>query len=405
MYEYRTLKNGIRVVAERIDYLKSVSIGVWVGNGSRFERSTENGISHFIEHMLFKGTESKSAKEIAMAIDNIGGQINAFTAREYTCFYTRTLDTHTSVAMDILSDMLFNSRLDKEDMDLERKVILEEISLYEDSPEDLVYDIASYAVWGDTPIWGRLCIYGDREYMKNHYTAKNIIITVSGNYADNFFDELEKYFGVAPLMDITPDMERAIYTPKNIVRTKDIEQVQLVTTFNGIDVMDDRVYSLLAFNNIFGSGMSSRLFQNIREREGLVYSINAGHSAYLGAGVFDIGAGMSPENLPRVCELISDEVNRIKREKLSKDEVQVAKEQLKGSYILSYESTGARMQGAGRSMLIDKPIRTQEEILDLIDKVDTDSVSEIIDTVLDTKTVAISAVGPVDTVEGLFSFE
>ncbi|MBQ7573101.1 MAG: insulinase family protein [Clostridia bacterium] len=415
MYEYRTLKNGIRVVAERIDYLKSVSIGVWVGNGSRFERSTENGISHFIEHMLFKGTESKSAKEIAMAIDNIGGQINAFTAREYTCFYTRTLDTHTSVAMDILSDMLFNSRLDKEDMDLERKVILEEISLYEDSPEDLVYDIASYAVWGDTPIGRPILgtketldgITPDimREYMKNHYTAKNIIISVSGNYADNFFDELEKYFGVAPLMDITPDMERAIYTPKNIVRTKDIEQVQLVTTFNGIDVMDDRVYSLLAFNNIFGSGMSSRLFQNIREREGLVYSINAGHSAYLGAGVFDIGAGMSPENLPRVCELISDEVNRIKREKLSKDEVQVAKEQLKGSYILSYESTGARMQGAGRSMLIDKPIRTQEEILDLIDKVDTDSVSEIIDTVLDTKTVAISAVGPVDTVEGLFSFE
>ena len=415
MYEYRTLKNGIRVVAERIDYLKSVSIGVWVGNGSRFEKSSENGISHFIEHMLFKGTNSKSAKEIAMAIDNIGGQINAFTAREYTCFYTRTLDTHTSVAMDILSDMLFNSRLDKEDMDLERKVILEEISLYEDSPEDLVYDIASYAVWGDTPIGRPILgtketldkITPDimREYMKNHYTAKNIIISVSGNYADNFFDELERYFGAAPLMDITPDMERAIYTPKNIVRTKDIEQVQLVTTFNGIDVMDDRVYSLLAFNNIFGSGMSSRLFQNIREREGLVYSINAGHSAYLGAGVFDIGAGMSPENLPRVCELISDEVNRIKREKLSKDEVQVAKEQLKGSYILSYESTGARMQGAGRSMLIDKPIRTQEEILDLIDKVDTDSVSEIIDTVLDTKTVAISAVGPVDTVEGLFSFE
>ncbi len=415
MYEYRTLKNGIRVVAERINYLKSVSIGVWVGNGSRFEKKHENGISHFIEHMLFKGTKSRSAKDIAVAIDNIGGQINAFTAREYTCFYTRTLDTHTSVAMDILSDMLFNSRLDKADMDLERKVIAEEISLYEDSPEDLVYDIASYAVWGDTPIGRPILgtkesldiITPDimREYMKSHYTSKNIIISVSGNYSDSFFDGLEKYFGTAPLCDSLPDMEPAVYTPKNMVKTKDIEQIQLVATFNGIDVMDDRVYSLLAFNNIFGSGMSSRLFQNIREKEGLVYSINAGHSAYLGAGVFDICAGMSPENLPRVCELISNEINIIKREKLGRDEVNTAKEQLKGSYILSYESTGARMQGAGRSMLLDKPIRTQEEILELIDRVDSESISDIIDTVLDTKTVSVSAVGAVDTVDGLFSFD
>ena len=192
MYEFRTLSNGIRVVAEKIDYLRSVSIGVWVGNGSRYETKELNGISHFIEHMLFKGTKKRTAKDLASVIDNVGGQINAFTAREYTCFYTKTLDSHANLAMDVLSDMLFNSVLDNDDMALERRVISEEINLYEDSPEDLVYDIASLSVWGDTPM-GRT-ILGTKEsldnitpeimrsFMDDHYTSANIIISVSGNY-------------------------------------------------------------------------------------------------------------------------------------------------------------------------------------------------------------------------------
>ena len=414
MYELRTLSNGIRVVAEKIDYLKSVSIGVWVGNGSRHETAEENGISHFIEHMMFKGTTNRSAEEIAGAIDSVGGQINAFTAREYTCYYTKTLDAHAELAADVLSDMLFNVRLDEHDMALERKVVCEEINLYEDSPEDLVYDLASYAVWGDTPM-GRN-ILGTKEtldsmtpqmmrkYLRTHYTAANIIISVSGNYGDGFFDMLENYFGKTELLLNAPKAEAAIYRPTNIVRTKDIEQIQLVLSFSGIDVMDESVYSLLAFNNVFGSGMSCRLFQNIREKEGLVYSISAGHSSYVGAGAFDIAAGMSPENLERVAELVVKEINRIKRDKLTADEVERAREQLKGSYILSYESTGARMQGAGRSLLLNKPLYTQEEVLEKIDKVDVNSVAEIIDRVLDTDTAAISAVGPLDSVDGLFIF-
>lgn len=414
MYELKTLSNGIRVVAEKIGYLKSVSIGVWVGNGSRHETAEENGISHFIEHMMFKGTTNRSAEEIASAIDGVGGQINAFTAREYTCYYTKTLDAHAELAVDILSDMLFNIRLDERDLALERKVVCEEINLYEDSPEDLVYDLASYAVWGDTPMGRNILGTRDtldkmtpqmlREYMRKHYTAANIIISVSGNYGDGFFDMLENYFGKTALMPDAPAMDKAVYRPSNIVRTKDIEQVQIVLSFNGIDVMDESVYSLLAFNNVFGSGMSCRLFQNIREKEGLVYSISAGHSSYVGAGVFDIAAGMSPENLERVAELTVKEIQRIKREKLTRDEVQRAKEQLKGSYILSYESTGARMQGAGRSLLLNKPLYTQEEVLEKIDRVNVDSVAEIIDRVLDTDTAAVSAVGPVESVDGLFDF-
>lgn len=413
MYQYRTLTNGIRVVAEKIDYLKSISIGVWIGNGSRYENRSENGISHFIEHMLFKGTENRSAAQIAHEIDSVGGQLDAFTSREYTCFYTKTLDSHIPIALDILSDMLYNPKLSIDDMSLERQVIEEEIRMYKDSPEDLVYDLSSYAVWGDTPM-GRTILGTNeslnsitsdimREYMNNHYTSANTIISVSGNFDENFFLLLEKYFGTRKLLDTKPIPSDAEYISKNnIVQQKDIEQVQLVATFKGIDLMDESVYSLLVFNNVFGSGMSSRLFQNIREQRGLVYSITAGHSAYTNTGVFDISAGMSPASIKEVASLISKEINIIKRDKLSDAEINKAKEQLKGNYILSSESTGARMQGAGQSLLLNKPIYTQEETLKKIDAVDTDSVAEIIDRVLNSDTLCISAVGPVDRVDNLF---
>lgn len=413
MYQYRTLKNGIRVVAEKITYLKSISIGVWIGNGSRYEEAQVNGISHFIEHMLFKGTNRRSAAQIAGEIDAVGGQLDGFTSREYTCFYTKTLDAHTEIALDILSDMLYNPRLDKDDMSLERQVIAEEIRMYEDSPEDLVYDLSSRAVWGDTPM-GRT-ILGTYEtlnsinaeimssYMNNHYTSANTIISVSGNFDDNFFNLLEKYFGSEKLSDKKPPLPEAKYLcGNNIVRTKDIEQIQLVASFRGIDVMDEGVYDLLVFNNIFGSGMSSRLFQNIREKRGLVYAISAGHSAYIGTGAFDIGAAMSADSLKEVCSLISKEINTIKRDKLTKEEIHRAKEQLKGNYILSSESIGARMQGAGRSLLLGKPIYTHDEVLKKIEAVNTDSVADIIERVLDSKTLCLSAVGPIENVDNLF---
>ena len=413
MYEIVTLDNGIRVIAENIPHLKSVSIGVWIGNGSRYEKKEENGMSHFIEHMLFKGTQKRTAKDIACEIDSVGGMINAFTAREYTCYYTKTLDTHAAIAMDVLSDMLFNSLLREEDMNLERSVICEEISMYEDSPEDLVYDLASEAVWGDTPL-GRT-VLGTREslslitpqimreYIKTHYTAKNIIISVAGNMCDGFFDLLNEYLGKEKLMQTLPEMEKGVYVPQNIVKTKDIEQVQLVASFKGIDVYDEAVIPLLVFNNVFGNGMSSRLFQNIREQNGLVYSIGAGHGSYIDCGTFDISAGMSPDKIGRVCELICDEINKIKSEKLTTEEVRASKEQLKGSYILSAESTNARMQGAGRSMLLNKKLYTQEEMLAKIDEVTTEDVARIIDRIFRTDTLAVTAVGAVESVSGLFS--
>ena len=412
MYIYKELSNGIRVFAENIPYAESVSIGVWVGNGSRHEKSYENGISHFIEHMVFKGTKHRTAKDIALEMDSVGGHLNAFTTKECTCFYAKTLKEFADVSMDILSDMVFEPSLNKEDMDLERRVIFEEIAMYEDSPEDLVYDIFSEAVWGRTPM-GKPILGTEetlssmtpemmREYMRTHYTKESLFIAVAGRFDDGLFDSLEKYFGGRDLLNNEVTFEKAVYTPNNALLNKDFEQVQIVLGFNGIDIYDERVYSLLVFNNIFGSGMSSRLFQNIREKHGLVYSVGAGHSAYMDTGTFDISAATTPENLEEVAELISKEVRLIKKEVPDDCEIERAKIQLKGNYILSTESISSRMQAIGRAALLNRPQRTREEIIRQINDVNRESVKDIRDCILDEKTMSIAAVGPIDSIDGLF---
>lgn len=413
MHKITTLSNGIRIVSEEIPYVKSVSIGVWVGNGSRCETKDENGMSHFIEHMFFKGTNKRDAKAIAYEIDAIGGQINAFTTREYTCYYTKTLDEHIEIAIDVLSDMLFSSKLDENAMNMERNVICEEINMYEDEPEELCADLIMEAAYGDNsmgrPILGtkeslsKINPMNMREYIKTHYTTKNTVIAVSGNYDDRLFELLEKYFTKHDMKDNAVIIPDGIYCPKQrIVRTKDCEQVQLIAGFKSIDVKDDGVYSLLAFNNVFGSGMSSRLFQNIREQKGLAYSVYAYHSAYINTGMFNICAGMMPQNVKTVAQLITDEIVRIKKELLTDDELTMAKEQLKGNYILSYESVGARMQAAGRNLLLDRPIISPEEVIEKINAISKDSIAEIVDRVLDTDTLCVAAVGAIDNVDDLF---
>lgn len=414
MYIEKVLSNGIRVAAERIPYVKSVSVGVWVGNGSRYEKPEENGISHFIEHMVFKGTMKRSARDIALEMDSVGGHLNAYTTREYTCFYAKTLNEYVETSIDILSDMVFEPRLSKEDMDLERKVVVEEIAMYEDSPEDVVYDLFADAVWGGTamgrPILGTEEVLDNitpdimREYMRTHYTSKNIVIAVSGSFEDSLFDMLDRYFGQRKILDNEVGYEEAVYRGRNVFVNRDFEQVQLIAGFSGIDVYDDAVYPLLVFNNVFGSGMSSRLFQNIREKYGLVYSIVAGHSAYMGTGTFDICAGTSPENAERVSQLIVEEIKKIKADKLTTEEIERSKIQLKGNYILSNESVGARMQTIGRTVLLDLPVRSPGETIRKIMEVDSDAVSEIIDRVLDIPTLSIAAAGPINGINGLFVF-
>ncbi len=405
MFKKILLDNGLRLVYEKISYVRSVSVGIWVGTGSRSENTKNNGISHFIEHMLFKGTTNRSAKEIAECIDAIGGQINAFTGKECTCYYTKTLDTHLNISLDILSDMLFNSRFASNDIKVEKKVVVEEIGMYEDTPEELVHDIFSEMVWrGNSlgyPILGtQECI--DRfnkkminQYMEENYTPYNTVISVAGNFDEaQLIEDVKRYFGKwSCTREYSRNYQPAEYRIDKVIREKDTEQVHLCMGFEGIENGDDRVYSLLALNNIFGGGMSSRLFQKIREEKGLVYSIYSYPSTYKTAGLFMIYAGMNPEYLQTVIDLTKKEIDLLIKKGITKDELDKSKEQLKGNYILGLESTNSRMNSIGKAELMLGRINTPEEVLQKMDRITIDNIREVIGMVFKYEKLSISAVG------------
>jgi predicted Zn-dependent peptidase len=405
MYKKVVLDNGVRLVSEKIPYVRSVAIGIWVGTGSRNETIENNGISHFIEHMMFKGTGKRSAKEIAESIDNIGGVLNAFTSKECTCYYTKVLDTHIETAVDILADMFFNSRFDEKNIDVEKKVISEEIDMYEDSPEELVHDVLSEVVWEGNPL-GFPILGTDRslsnfsretifQYMKDNYTPNNTVISVAGNFDEEKLQKtVNRYFGnwkVSGKENIKPSTANFVSGSKE--KEKDTEQVHICFGFKGIEHGNDELYTLLAINNVFGGGMSSRLFQKIREENGLVYSIYSYPSSYSNAGLFTIYAGMNPEQLPVVANMICDEIKILLKNGICSDELEKSKEQLKGSYILGLESTSSRMNSIGKSELLLGYIRTQDEILDKINKINMQNVSEVISKVFDLKRIGFAAVG------------
>lgn len=405
MFKKFTLGNGVRIVCERIPFVRSVSVGVWVRTGSRNESIRNNGISHFVEHMLFKGTEKRNAAEIAESIDNIGGQLNAFTGKECTCFYIKTLDEHIDISMDVLSDMFLNSLYVKKDISIEKKVVLEEISMYEDSPEELVHDVLSETVWdGCTvgyPILGtRKSLRGiNREtitqYLEKHYTPDNTLISVAGNFdEEELMKLLEKYFGNWFLKtDTAPTLQTVEFKSGINVREKRTEQVHICIGFEGVESGSEKMYPLLAINNILGGGMSSRLFQKIREKKGLVYSIYAYPTAYNDAGLFTIYAGMKPEHLEEVTHRIYDELRLLVKKGITSQELEKSIEQLKGNYILGLESTSSRMSSIGKSELMLGYINSQEEILKKISSITMESIHHVIDNVFNLKRKGISIVG------------
>lgn len=397
MYKKLTLDNGVRIVSEKIPYVHSVSLGIWISTGSRRENSKNNGISHFIEHMLFKGTEKRTAKQIAESIDNIGGQLNAFTGKECTCFYTKTLDTHLDIAIDVLADMLFNSLFAKKDITVEKKVIIEEIGMYEDTPEELVHDMLSETLWDGNslgyPILGtEKCLKPmNREmmqqYMLENYTPENTIIAVAGNFEEETLEKLvRQYFSNWEARGRKiQEYEGVEFKADTRIKEKDTEQVHLCVGYNGIEHGSDDLYSLLAVNNIFGGGMSSRLFQKIREKRGLVYSIYSYPSAYKKTGLFTIYAGMNPEHMNEVAELIAGEIKLLLKKGITADDLQKSKEQLKGNYILGLESTNSRMNSIGKSELMLGHINTPEEILRKIDAISMNVVHEVTERIFTSK--------------------
>lgn len=401
------LSNGIRVVCEKITHIRSVSIGVWVKTGSRNENIHNNGVSHFIEHMLFKGTQKRSAADIAESIDNIGGLLNAFTGKECTCYYTKTLDEHLDIAIDVLSDMLYNSAFRKKDIALEKRVILEEIGMYEDSPEELVHDILSETVWKGSAIG--YPILGTRrslrsinrevisEYMRSRYTPDNMVISVAGNFDEIKLKEMLESCFNRQIQDCEGEheVENVEFKPDICVREKDTEQAHICIGFNGIKNGDENTYPLLAVNNIFGGGMSSRLFQRIREKRGLAYSIYSYPTFYNDAGLFTIYAGTSPENLNKVVKLINDEIRLILKNGICEQEAEKSREQLKGSFILGLESTSSRMSSIGKSELLLEKTYTQEEILEKIENISTERMNHVIRNIFNPEKAGISIVGKI----------
>ncbi|MBM7581434.1 putative Zn-dependent peptidase [Caldicoprobacter guelmensis] len=416
MYKRYQLQNGIRVVTEKIPYFRSVSIGVWFMAGALYEDRDKSGIPHFIEHMLFKGTKNRTAKQIAQAMDAVGGQLNAFTAKECTCYYSNVIDEHLPTAVDVLSDMVINSLLDPVEMDKEKGVVLEEILMYEDSPEDLVHDLLAEALVGTHPLANS--ILGDQRFiidltrerlvsfLEEKYLPQNMVISVAGNFDEQqLVDLLEKFFG-----DWKRDsgcgvkqcgVPLPIYQCRNLFKWKDIEQVHMCIGYPGIPLGQDDVYPLMIFNNLFGGGMSSRLFQNIREDKGLVYSVMSYPSFYTCGGLFTIYASMKPSQARKVADLIMEEINRVKKEGISYDEFNTAKQQLKGNYILGLESSSSRMNAIGKSELLLGVVRTPEEILEKIENVTMDDVMRVLEQVLSPDTIAIAVVGRENVLEGI----
>lgn len=391
MYKGYKLDNGIQVVAEKIPHFRSISIGLWFKAGSVYENKDQNGLSHFIEHMIFKGTEKRTAKDIAQTLDAVGGQLNAFTSKECTCFYSKVIDEHLDMALELLSDMVLNSVFSDAEIEKEKGVILEEISMYEDSPEDVVHELLSAGFFSSHPLGQPILGTADsivkftrkgiREYYDWLYTPKNLVISVAGNFHDQeLIKLLNEYFGHwnKPNHDYS-QLKMAKSNRGIFYRHKDIEQTHLCIGFPGLPLGDERAYPLMVFNNIFGGGMSSRLFQRIREDRGLAYSVFSYPSSYVYGGLFTIYAGMKPSQSDQVISLISQEINSIKDKDITKDEFYMAKEQLKGNYILGLESTSSRMTAIGRNQLLMDKILTPDEVLAKIDNVTLDSIYEVLD--------------------------
>ena len=399
-----TLPNGLRVVMESIPFVRSVSFGLWVKNGSRHENAATNGMSHFIEHMMFKGTEHRTAREIADHMDAVGGQLNAFTAKEYTCYFTRTLDTHFDVALDVISDMFFNSRYDQAEIDKERNVILEEINMYEDTPEDLCVDLLQEKVFPNSPLG--MSILGTPEtigsfqrndflaFLKSQYTPQNVVIAIAGNIDENeVLEKITAVFGQLKGEATSANEAPAIYTPGFSIKEKDIEQVHLCMGFPGLASGTDEAYALAAVNTILGGGMSSRLFQKIREQHGLVYSVYSYNASYTDAGLFTVSAALNPDNLSQVMELISQEIKGMFTDKITKAQLTKSKEQLKSNFLLSLESAASRMNSIGRTMLMLNKTLTPDELIQKIDAINMDAFYDVCDKIFKMDQVSVSLVG------------
>ncbi len=389
------LKNGIRVAVQQLREFRSVSIGVWIKAGSVYEQEKEYGISHFIEHMLFKGTKNRTALEIASEMDGVGGHLNAFTAKECTCYYAKVTDKQIGLAVSILADMVKNSVFDEKEMEKEKGVVCDEILMVEDSPEELVHDLLCAEIYKGTvlesPILGseqtvRSFTRNDiLNYMARRYMPDDILIACAGNFEEkeliNMLEEAFSGYG-----------EGSAEAQKSVLYTgggrfshikKDIEQAHICLGFPGYSLNEDDQFAMLILNNIIGGSMSSRLFQTIREEKGLAYSVYSYPSSYTSTGYFALYAGTGEKQAYEVASLMLDETDKLLKNGVSEKELIRAKEQFKGSYVLGQESTSSRANSIGKSELLRGRTYSESEVMEKVDSIGMSDMERIIPYIFD----------------------
>ncbi len=399
------LDNGLRLVTEAMPHVRSVSIGVWLTRGSRHESDERSGIAHFVEHMLFKGTDSRTAEDIAQAIDSIGGQLDAFTSKEYAGYYIKVLDEHLPLAVELLADVVLHPLFADEDVEREKKVILEEIKMVEDTPDDLVHEIFTEHFWAGHPL-GRPILGTPQtvesfnhgllfDYFRDAYIAPNLIVSAAGNLQhETLRDLVAQAFLRVGRSGSAVNGGGPRTAPQVVVREKDLEQSHICLGAPGYHQVHDDRYASYILNTVLGGSMSSRLFQNIREKRGLAYAVFSGLSAYRDAGMLTVYAGCAAESVGEVVDLVVEEMRGMKATPLGEAELRRAKDHLKGSLMLSLESTSSRMSHLARQDIYFDQHFTLDETLEGIERVTVGDVQRVAGDLFSNGSLGATVLGP-----------
>lgn len=407
MYQKDVLPNGIRVITEKIPHIRSASIGVWVNAGSGYEDERMNGTSHFIEHMLFKGTTKRTAHEIAEAVDKIGGHISAFTTREYTCYYLKVTHQYIDFALELLSDMFLNSLFDEDEIEKEKMVVREEIKMYEDTPDELIHDLFIRTAWKNhplgQPVIGREEVVSSLtremvlDFFKRHYIPQWIVIAAAGAVEhEKILDLSYRFFGSMCGKGNDPKLPPPSIQKGLFVEERNLEQIHLCLGGEGLPYASEDRFSLYLLNAILGGSMSSRLFDEIREKRGLAYSVYSYQSSHKDGGLFVTYVGTNPKVYLQVISLILKELTRLKMEKIDDDEIKKAKEQVKGGIILGLEDTGNCMSRIAKQEIYFGRYFEVDEILRNIDMVRPEDIQELASRLFQDEHLSLASIGPLD---------
>ena len=402
------LDNGIRVITERIPYASSVSLGIWVANGSRHERRESNGVAHFIEHLLFKGTNRRSSLDIAREIDSVGGVLNAFTSREYVCYYAKVLDKFLPRAVDLLTDIFLHSVFDCDEIEKERRVVLQEINMMEDTPDDLIHDLFHQHFWTGHPLG--MSILGDAEsvsglsrdkivdYRDQMYRGDDIIVSAAGNLThEELLTLITPHLQGIPSGNGRVDSALPVYQRRIELVERDLEQVHVCLGLKGVEQSHPLRYDAFVMNAILGGSMSSRLFQEVREKSGLAYSVYSYIASHADAGSLVVYAGASPENRDELLEIMLRELGRFKTEEIPGEQLDGAREQLKGNLLLSLESSDNRMSRLAKNEIYFGTPMPVSEIMEGFDRVSAESIQRLANEILDNSALTLVMMGRIGT--------